>query len=111
MTESQATTSLLRRLKDHGYFWKASDRFKAGIPDIIGCYLGRFIAIEVKVDYNKPTPLQVNVMNEIVKNTGYAAVVTYSNKHKLWHVRDKMFKPAELLTYLKDRMRHHSHDI
>jgi hypothetical protein len=111
MTESQATTSLLRKLKDHGHFWKASDRFRAGIPDIIGCYLGRFVAIEMKIDYNKPSDIQVFTMKDIIKNTGYAAVVTYSNKDKTWNMGSVNTDLSGLVTHLLERMRHHEHDL
>jgi Holliday junction resolvase len=113
MNESQATTTLLKHLKCHGHFWKASDRFKAGVPDVIGCYLGRFIAIEMKVDYGKPTELQVYTMKEIIKNTGYAALITYSNKRKAWYLGSSKvgFTITSLINHLLDRMRHHEHDI
>jgi len=111
MNESQATTKLLRSLKEHGHFWKASDRFKAGVPDIIGCYLGRFIGIEMKVDYGKPTELQVFTLKDIIKNTGYAAIITYSNKSRLWGLGQTAYPFKDLLPHLLDRMRHHEHDL
>lgn len=36
-----------------------------GIPDIIGCYQGRFFAIEVKKPGKQPTKLQERVLNQI----------------------------------------------
>lgn len=106
MTENQATTKLLSKLKPLGFFWKAADRFTSGIPDIIGCYLGRFVAIEMKVDRGKPTPLQTYNMKQIIKNTGYTAIVTYSNKYKTWTVGDHAEPTIDcLIDYLKFRMR------
>lgn len=46
--ESVATTGILNSLKEHGYFRKISDSYQTGIPDILGCYKGVFIGIEVK---------------------------------------------------------------
>jgi hypothetical protein len=55
-----------------------------GIPDIVGCYKGKFIAIETKKPNKNPTtveqrmkkctPNQLNRLNEIVAAEGYAIV-------------------------------------
>ena len=100
MTENQATTRLLSNLKKFGFFWKAADRFTSGIPDIIGCYHGRFIAIEMKVDRGKPTPLQLYNLEQIRKNEGYAAVITYSNREGTWHVDGHAYSMQDLITHL-----------
>ena len=84
MTESQATTKLLNKLKSHGFFWKASDRYRAGIPDIIGVVNGRFVAIEMKRDTGKTTALQIYTMKEIDKHAGKTFIVKYVNKNKTW---------------------------
>lgn len=41
-----------------------------GIPDIIGCHRGRFIGIEVKLDYNEASELQVKNGKAIKKAKG-----------------------------------------
>lgn len=46
-----------------------------GIPDIIGVINGRFVALELKVNYNKPTKLQMFVLDKIKRAGGYAEVV------------------------------------
>jgi len=46
----------------------------AGIPDIIGCYQGRFVAIEVKFGTNGPTKLQEIVLGLIAKAGGRCGV-------------------------------------
>lgn len=48
----------------------------AGIPDIIGCIGGRFVALEVKVPGNKATRLQELVISRIRVAGGIAGVVT-----------------------------------
>jgi len=88
MKESQVVTSLLKLLKQHGFFWKASDRYYAGIPDIIGCYCGRFVAIEVKIDSNKPTPLQTHYIEKIREAGGFAEVVTYVNLKRIYRIQN-----------------------
>ena len=47
----------------------------AGIPDVIGCYRGRFIGIEAKVGNNKPSEIQKAKIKMIQKAGGYASVV------------------------------------
>jgi hypothetical protein len=49
---------------------------EAGIPDLLVCYRGRFIGLEVKLPGNTPSPLQEKVLREIKGSGGIAAVVT-----------------------------------
>lgn len=69
-------------LKNYGayHFSPATGGFgKSGVPDIIACYCGKFIGIECKAGDNKPTALQLNNIDEIRKNKGYALVVNETN--------------------------------
>ena len=56
---------------------------RAGIPDIIACHRGRFIAIECKAGNNQPTALQARELDHIVRAGGLAFVVRESNVDKL----------------------------
>ncbi len=56
--------------KEHGGMYGT-----AGIPDIICCYRGKFVAFEVKTGKGKTTALQESVINKIQKCGGKAAVV------------------------------------
>lgn len=38
---------------------------KSGVSDIVGCYRGKFFAIEVKREGKEPTPIQTRRMAEI----------------------------------------------
>ena len=49
---------------------------RAGVPDLLICYRGRFIALEVKVPGKKPTPLQTRELATIRVAGGTAEVVT-----------------------------------
>lgn len=51
------------------FFWKehGGQYGTAGIPDIIACYKGKFIAFECKVGNNKPTILQAITVRQILK--------------------------------------------
>lgn len=44
----------------------------AGVPDILACVKGRFIAIEVKRPKQKPKPIQVAWINAIICAGGVA---------------------------------------
>lgn len=47
----------------------------AGIPDIVGVVNGRLIALELKADNGKPSPLQLRHLDLIDKAGGYARLV------------------------------------
>ncbi len=76
-------TELIKKIKEYlntvkdCFHWKEhGGQFgTAGIPDIICCYKGRFIAFEVKVGKNSPTVLQALTIKQILKAGGYALVV------------------------------------
>ena len=46
----------------------------AGVPDIVGCFNGKFIAIEVKVPGNKPTEIQKHTIEKIRMAGGITGV-------------------------------------
>lgn len=45
---------------------------KAGVPDIIACWRGKFLAIEVKREGKEPTVLQARMLREIEASGGAA---------------------------------------
>jgi Holliday junction resolvase len=47
----------------------------SGVPDIVACVEGKFLAVECKANGNKPTALQKKNLDSIVKAGGYAFVV------------------------------------
>ena len=59
------------------FFWKEHGGMygTAGIPDIIVCFKGRFLALECKVGRNTPTLLQAQTIRKITDAGGIAAVV------------------------------------
>ena len=61
------------------FYWKEHGGIygTAGIPDIIICFKGRFIGLEVKAKGRKTTVLQQITINRINK-AGGTAVVVYS---------------------------------
>ena len=52
---------------------------KAGVPDFLCCYEGRFLAIETKAGDGKATPLQLNALRGIINSAGCALVVRETN--------------------------------
>jgi len=51
----------------------------SGVPDILVCFQGKFIAIECKANGNKPTALQAQHMKRIQQGGGTAVVVDENN--------------------------------
>lgn len=77
MAERAVVSAIRRYLKTLPGCWsyKASDRFTAGIPDIVGCLRGRFFGLEVKQPGGAVRPLQRAIVERIRSCGGIAAVV------------------------------------
>jgi len=56
---------------------------RAGIPDIIACHGGQFLAIECKAGSNKPTLLQERELERITQAGGHALVIREDNINEL----------------------------
>lgn len=70
-------------LKDEGvyYFFPATHGYgRSGVPDIIACVNGHFLAIECKAGGGKLTALQVREIKHILACNGEAVV---ANEHNL----------------------------
>lgn len=89
MNESTVTLALRKALNDVGWFAKISDRFYAGIPDLVGCCCGGFVAIEMKIDENIPTKLQNMNLMGIVSRGGLSFVCTYDRDRKQYRIIKK----------------------
>lgn len=78
--ESRRSRTIMNELRKHGAFcfkvW-GSEHMMAGLPDIIGCYQGRFFALEVKEPdkRNNTSARQDYVMGVIRKAGGISQVV------------------------------------
>ena len=79
MRETDIVRSILTHLRslDGCFCWKehGGPYGSNGIPDIICCYRGRFVALEVKTDTGKPTKLQEAVIRKINRAGGTALIV------------------------------------
>ena len=62
------------------YFMPPANGYgRAGVPDVIACVNGKFLAIECKANGNKPTALQVREIEAIRAANGVAVVVDETN--------------------------------
>ena len=80
MKESDVVKAILKYLKTvpNCFSWKEHGGMygTAGIPDIICCYCGRFVAFEVKTETGKLTKLQEATIRKIKEAKGQAFKVT-----------------------------------
>jgi hypothetical protein len=58
----------------------------SGAPDIVVCHKGKFYGLEIKSGANKPTALQMDNLNRIETNGGYAFVINESNVNQYMEV-------------------------
>lgn len=62
------------------YFFPATHGFgRSGVPDIVCCVSGKFLAIECKANGNKPTALQIREIEAIRSCDGVAIIVDETN--------------------------------
>ena len=89
--ETKLVEKIMNRLKAEGGFWvkiHGGPMQQSGIPDIIGCYKGRFVGIEVKVGKNTTSKLQDIVLTELTE-AGALCGVAYSINDAIY-IRDKL---------------------
>lgn len=84
--EAKVKASVVKLLKKYEvyYFFPATHGFgRSGVPDIICCMKGIFVAIECKAGKGKTTALQDRELKRIKENKGIAFVVNEDNIHVL----------------------------
>lgn len=77
LSETKLKNKVIQFVRKHypeAWMYKAADRFTSGIPDLLICWKGGFYAIELKVGFNKATPIQEYVMREIRRAGGRVSV-------------------------------------
>ena len=77
MKEKNIENRIKNYLKSKGayYFKHHGNQFsQVGVPDIIACYKGRFMGIEVKNETGKTSPLQ-DVNLKMIKDAGGIGIV------------------------------------
>ncbi len=91
--EAKVKAKVVKTLKERGvyYFYPVTGGFgRSGIPDIICCVKGKFLAIECKAGKNKPTPLQEMEMQKIRAAGGIAMVVNETNTQDVVIILDML---------------------
>lgn len=92
--ESKVKAKGVEIIKRYGayYFFPAQNGYgRAGIPDCIVCFGGKFLGIEFKAGYNKTTALQEREIADIIKAGGSAMVVREDTLEELenWFCANK----------------------
>lgn len=84
--EKQFENRIKKYLTEHGVWhvkYFANGFTKSGIPDILACCNGHFLAIEVKAENGKPSELQLHHIEKIKQSGGRAVIVKPSQFEEL----------------------------
>jgi hypothetical protein len=74
-SEAREKRLIKHYLRRHGAYWHMpvkATRFGVKTVDMLVCFYGLFVAIEVKAPYKEPTKLQWGYMREVVGARGIA---------------------------------------
>lgn len=83
MKESKIQKKIIEELRERGaYVIKVMKSSRSGVPDLVCCYEGCFIAIEVKNDSGEASPLQEFNIKKIRGAGGKAVVMRGVNDIK-----------------------------
>lgn len=75
----------------NSWWFKTQQVSLRGIPDMIGCLNGQFVALELKKDAKAPIgKLQVHILEKIADAGGFSAVVYPENWEEIYGVLRKM---------------------
>jgi len=80
--EKKVKQKVAKQLKEMGayFFYPATGGYgRSGVPDIVGCYDGKFFGIECKAGKNKLTALQERELVLITRAAGLGVVVNEEN--------------------------------
>ena len=82
--------ALLESYDVYNFMPPANGFGRAGIPDIVGCFRGQFIAVECKAGNNTTTALQDRELQRIKEAGGYALVINENNINELKELMEWM---------------------
>lgn len=92
--EKKVKRKVTALLDSYGVYWfypVMSGYGSSGIPDLIACVRGRFLAIECKATpKDQPTALQQKNLAQIRSQAGIAVVIHAENIEELRHVIDQI---------------------
>lgn len=87
--EGKVKKAVIKILTDNGAYYTmpvTGGYGRSGVPDILACINGKFVAIECKAGTNKPTALQEHNMCGIRSAKGFALVINEDNMQDLLEV-------------------------
>lgn len=110
-TEKNFENKVKRYLKSRGaYFvkyWGGGQFTKSGVPDILACVNGFFVAVETKSPTGKPTELQIYNLCQIDQAGGFAFLLYPENfgefQDIIGLIKDDNLKLARILYNSKRR--------
>lgn len=76
----------------------ANRNTKSGIPDLLCCVNGYFLAIEIKAQNGKPTPLQIWNRDKI-RESGGAAIILYPEHFEAFKILIQSMKATKPATF------------
>jgi len=72
-------------------YWGGGQYTKSGIPDILACVNGKFVAIEVKAPTGKPSELQLYNLRTIEEAGGFAFLLYPKQWENFKHFIDLLY--------------------
>jgi Holliday junction resolvase len=73
------------------YFFPATHGYgRSGVPDIVACARGQFLAIECKAGNNKPTALQERELERVKQSGGVGLVIREDNFDELEQLLEQL---------------------
>lgn len=107
--EKQFENKVKTFLKDNGCwflkYWGGAAYTKSGIPDILVCCKGRFMAVEVKAPNGKPSDLQIYNLRQIDR-AGGLAILLYPKDYDLFKRLVENPDNKKLYEVLKSKWKH-----
>ena len=87
--ESVFQRKIIKKLEAKGAYvvniW-GNGFMKAGIPDLLVCYKGQFLGLELKTDVGVVSKLQIAHMEKIRKAGGRTLLLRPKNENELWQL-------------------------
>ena len=82
------------------YFYPVTGGYgRSGVPDIVGCYEGKFFGIECKAGKGKVTVLQARNLEEIAAAGGLAAVGNEDSLHTIADILNERETDERQMTF------------
>ena len=107
-SEKQFENKIKKFLKEQNCYyikyWSGGQFTKSGVPDLLICCNGYFVAIEVKAENGKPSELQLYNIDEIKKAGGFAMILypnQFDNFKKFIKLLKNVIDSNKMLLYNK----------